>query len=175
MHFQLLIHQSDSNLASIQSLTNCLHGQSTACICLASPDSKIDFRQATPFCISNHLSQSDNAKSDLAWCRPVCKPRSCSCVGILKRHTHTHIHTGKATKGSGTLWTLLEPPCKFSYVPYLPTFALFIFLLMICLLDNPAVHSSTQELSAGTFTAPVTGLFVGHPPVTRGMAPCCYF
>ena len=30
---------------------------------------------------------------------------------------------------------------------------------MIDLLDNPAVHSSTQELSAGTFTAPVAGLF----------------
>ncbi len=173
MHFQLLIHQSDSNLASIQSLTNCLHGQSTACICLASPDSKIDFRQATPFCISNHLSQSDNAKSDLAWCRPVCKPRSCSCVGILKRHTHTHTYTlekpQRAVEPYGPYWNLLANLVTFLY---LPTFALFIFLLMICLLDNPAVHSSTQELSAGTFTAPVTGLFVGHPPVTRGMAPC---
>ena len=37
--------------------------------------------------------------------------------------------------------------------------------------DIPAVHSDTQELPAGTFTAPITGLFVGHPPVIRRMAP----
>ena len=70
----------------------------------------------------------------------------------------------------------VEPwePCR-NHLANLVTLS-FIFLLcflrMIDLLDNPAVHSSTQELSAGTFTAPVTGLFVGHPPVTRGMAPC---
>ena len=82
---------------------------------------------------------------------------------ILANPTHTH--TGKATKDSGTLRTLSEPPCQFSYsFLYLPTllfFLLFFFLRMIDLLDNPAVHSSTQELSAGTFTAPVTGLFGG--------------
>ena len=62
----------------------------------------------------------------------------------------------------------VEPyePCQFSYIP-------FVFLLIFCLLDSPAVHSSTQELLAGTFTAPVTGLFVGQSPVTRGLAPCC--
>jgi len=26
--------------------------------------------------------------------------------------------------------------------------------------------------SAGTFAAPPSGLFVGHPPLGRGMAPC---
>ena len=89
---------------------------------------------------------------------------------------HTHTYTlekpQRAVEPYGPYWNLLANLVTFLY---LPTFALFIFLLMICLLDNPAVHSSTQELSAGTFTAPVTGLFVGHPPVTRGMAPCCYF
>ena len=47
-------------------------------------------------------------------------------------------------------------------------------ILFIDLFDIPAAQTSTQELSAGTFTALATGLFVGHPPVTRGMAPCCY-
>ena len=40
--------------------------------------------------------------------------------------THTHTHTGKATKDSGTLRALSEPPCQFSYsFFYLPT--LFFF------------------------------------------------
>ena len=38
------------------------------------------------------------------------------------------------------------------------------------LLDIPAAYSDTQELSAGTFSALVTGLFVGQSPVTRGLA-----
>ena len=47
-----------------------------------------------------------------------------------------------------------------------------IFTYVVYFFDIPAAHTSTQELSAGTFTALATGLFVGHPPVTRGMAPC---
>ena len=39
-HCQGLIRRSDANLASIQNLTNFLHGQSIACICLETPGSK---------------------------------------------------------------------------------------------------------------------------------------
>ena len=38
---------------------------------------------------------------------------------------------------------------------------------------SDSIHSGNVQLTlAGTFSALVIGLFVGHPPMTRGMAPC---
>ena len=37
---------------------------------------------------------------------------------------------------------------------------------------SSCMSSHTQELPAGTFAALIIGLFVGHPPMMRGMAPC---
>ncbi len=73
----------------------------------------------------------------------------CGIVCIINRcfflkNSHRH---WKSQKGQWNLMNLLEPPCQFSYIP------------KTALNDISAVHSDTQELSAGTFSALVTGLF----------------
>lgn len=45
------------------------------------------------------------------------------------------------------------------------------------MVEHPKWHSSctyphTEELPAGMFAALIIGLFVGHPPMMTGMAPC---
>ena len=59
-------------------------------------------------------------------------------------------------------------------VALLPDFPISILFPTSLSVDIPAVHSDTQELPAGTFTALITGLFVGHPPGIRRVAPALH-